>query len=115
MVVHSRSDRPYNYIVGAGEQPIRAHDPQEGLPDELKQARASRPAGGVDLSTQPDLGELLTGQVQRPKNGTLTCFVNNIGLGLQFAALGALAYERARQRGLGREMPTDWLLESVHP
>ena len=45
----------------------------------------------------------------------LTCFVNVMGLGLQFAALGALAYEAARKHGVGREIPTDWLLESEHP
>lgn len=115
VVVHSRIDRPANYLIGAGEQPIQAHDPAEGLPQALKNARAGRRPSAVDLSTQPDLGELVTGQVQRPKAGTLTCFVNTIGTGIQFAALGALAYQRACERGIGREIPTDWLLESVHP
>jgi alanine dehydrogenase len=45
----------------------------------------------------------------------MTCFVNTIGLGVQFAAIGALGLDRARERGLGREIPTDWLLETVHP
>jgi hypothetical protein len=38
-----------------------------------------------------------------------------IGLGLQFAALGALAHEKAIANGVGREIPTDWLLEDEHP
>lgn len=45
----------------------------------------------------------------------ITCFINNIGLGIQFAALGAAVYREARSRGVGREIPTDWFLESVHP
>jgi alanine dehydrogenase len=45
----------------------------------------------------------------------LTCFVNVMGHGIQFAALGALAYENAKARGVGREIPTDWLLESETP
>ena len=27
---------------------------------------------------------------------------------------GALACERPRERGLGREIPTDWLLQTMH-
>jgi hypothetical protein len=50
-----------------------------------------------------------------PPPGSLTCFVNTIGLGVQFAAIGALLYDRARERGLGREIPTEWLTETVHP
>jgi hypothetical protein len=37
------------------------------------------------------------------------------GLGIQLAALGVLGYENAKARGIGREIPTNWLLESDHP
>jgi alanine dehydrogenase len=33
--------------------------------------------------------------------------------GLQFAACGGLAYREAKARGLGRELPTDWFLQSI--
>lgn len=115
VVVHTRIDRPANFIVGEGEDPIYSHDPQQGLPEELRTTRASRQPSNVDLTRCADLGELVTGHVQLPPAGRMTCFVNTIGLGLQFAALGALAHERAVERGMGREIPTDWLLESVHP
>jgi len=113
-VVHTRIGRPANYIVGKGENPIYDHDPQEGLADDLKNLRGQRRAD-VDLEKLPDLGELVEGRVLPPHNGGLTCFVNVIGLGIQFAALGALAYEHAKAGGIGREIPTDWLLESEHP
>jgi ornithine cyclodeaminase/alanine dehydrogenase-like protein (mu-crystallin family) len=115
VIVHARIDRPANYIVGGSEEPVHEHDPQQILGAELKQTRASRPPNAVDLTKQPDLGELVTGQVPPVAPGRLTCFVNTIGLGTQFAALGALAHERAKARGIGREIPTDWFLESVHP
>jgi hypothetical protein len=38
-----------------------------------------------------------------------------IGLSIQLAALGVLAYEKANARGIGREIPTNGLLESDHP
>jgi hypothetical protein len=38
-----------------------------------------------------------------------------IGLGIQLAALGVLADEKAKARGIGRGISTNWLLESDHP
>ena len=114
-VVHTRIDRPANYIVGESENAIYDHDPQQGLPSELQKARGGRSQSKVDITRCADLGELAIGQVQLPPAGRLTTFVNTIGLGVQFAALGALAHERALERKMGREIPTDWLLESVHP
>jgi alanine dehydrogenase len=113
-VVHARIGRPANYIIGKGEQPIYDHDPQAGLADEFQTVRGKRRVR-VDLEQLPDLGELVAGRVAPPPAGTLTCFVNVMGLGIQFAALGALACENAKARHIGREIPTDWLLESEHP
>ena len=45
----------------------------------------------------------------------VTCFINNIGLGYQFAAAGSLVYRKAKESGLGHEVPTDWFTEDVHP
>jgi hypothetical protein len=42
-------------------------------------------------------------------------FMNNLGIGIQFAALGAYACQRARAKGLGQEIPGDWFLESLQP
>ena len=42
-------------------------------------------------------------------------FVNNIGLGAQFAAVGAKVYAAAKARGMGREVPLDWFTQDVHP
>lgn len=64
----------------------------------------------------PDLGELLAERVpgrERPEE--ITCFVNNVGSGLQFAAAGALVLRKARELGVGRELPDDWFSEDVHP
>jgi hypothetical protein len=42
-------------------------------------------------------------------------FLNSIGVGAQFAAVGQHVYRLARERGLGHEIPIDWFVESVHP
>jgi alanine dehydrogenase len=38
-----------------------------------------------------------------------------MGLGMQFAALGAVIYEQARGLGLGQEIPLNWFTQNVHP
>jgi ornithine cyclodeaminase/alanine dehydrogenase-like protein (mu-crystallin family) len=45
----------------------------------------------------------------------ITCFINHMGMGLQFAALGSLTLEKAGQLGLGKELPSEWFSEEVHP
>ena len=80
-------------MVGHGQEPIFAHDPHEALGGALQETRRTRSLGQVDLERQPDLGELVTGQVTPPPPGSMTCFVNTMGMGLQFAAIGSLAEE----------------------
>lgn len=63
-----------------------------------------------------ELQELIAGKLQgRIHADQITCFNNNTGAGTQFAAVGAAVLKRARQMGLGKEVPTDWFLESVSP
>ena len=64
----------------------------------------------------PELRDLVTGRAEgRTSEGESTCFLNNIGIGLQFAAVGSAVYRQAKTKGIGREIPKDWSLESVHP
>ena len=59
---------------------------------------------------------LAAGKAQgRTRVDQITCFNNNTGAGTQFAAVGAAVLKRARQLGLGKELPTEWFLESVSP
>jgi alanine dehydrogenase len=63
-----------------------------------------------------ELQDLVAGKAQgRTQPDQITCFNNNTGAGTQFAAVGAAVLKRARAMGLGREIPTDWFLESVSP
>lgn len=63
-----------------------------------------------------DLPDLVVQKVPgRCSSREITCFVNNVGLGLQFAAVGALILEKARKLGIGRDLPGEWFTESVHP
>ena len=70
----------------------------------------------LDFDTFPRLPEMLTGKAAgREGAAEITCFINDLGLGLQFAAVAGLAYRKAREAGIGNELPTDWFTEDVHP
>jgi alanine dehydrogenase len=71
---------------------------------------------GIDFDKLPTIPDLITGRAQgRQSDGEVTCFLNNIGLGYQFAAAGAVVYRKAKGSGLGHELPTEWFTEDVHP
>ncbi len=72
--------------------------------------------GDLDFAKLPTLPELIVGRAQgRQSDSEITCFLNNIGLGYQFAAAGAVVIRKAKESGLGHELPTDWFTEDVHP
>lgn len=63
-----------------------------------------------------EIQDLLAGRVAgRTSADQITVFNNNTGAGTQFAAVGSAVVKRAREMGLGRELPTEWFLEDVSP
>lgn len=68
------------------------------------------------LISAPSLAELVGGEISgRKSDAEITCFLNYHGIGLQFAALGALLHRRAVEMGRGHHLPTEWFTEDVHP
>src|SRR5206468_2715926 len=68
--------------------------------------------GIKDWDSIHEIQDLLTGKVAgRTGADQTTLFNNNTGAGVQFAALGSTVLKRARDLGLGRELPTEWFLE----
>jgi alanine dehydrogenase len=81
---------------------------------ELKKTWAEQE--GIDFAKLPDVTDLVSGkQKGRDKPEDVTAFVNNIGLGYQFAVAGAVVHRKAVEQGLGHNLPTDWFTEDVHP
>jgi ornithine cyclodeaminase/alanine dehydrogenase-like protein (mu-crystallin family) len=71
---------------------------------------------GIDWKSLPTLPDLLAGRIKgREHDEQITGFVNNIGLGAQFAAVGKKVYDAAKAQGAGREVPLDWFTQDVHP
>jgi alanine dehydrogenase len=55
-----------------------------------------------------ELGDLLNGKCRgRRDDKEITFFKNNTGMGIQFAATARKMYEKAKQQGIGTELPLD--------
>jgi len=64
----------------------------------------------------PTVPAIMTGRREgRTSDKQVTAFLNNLGMGYQFAAAGKVVYDKARELGIGHELPTDWFTETVHP
>jgi ornithine cyclodeaminase/alanine dehydrogenase-like protein (mu-crystallin family) len=73
-------------------------------------------AGDLDVDKLPTLPELIDGRLSgRESDEEVTCFLNNMGLGYQFAAVGSVVYKKAIQEQMGHDLPTEWFTETVHP
>jgi ornithine cyclodeaminase/alanine dehydrogenase-like protein (mu-crystallin family) len=72
--------------------------------------------GRLSFEDIRELGEVLDGRAPGRDGGDqLTIFANNTGMGIQFAAVGARVLAAAEEQGVGREVPTEWLLEETTP
>ena len=64
--------------------------------------------GIVKAEDLHELGDLLIGKCRgRENDKEITFFKNNTGMGIQFAATARKMYEKAREKGLGTELPLD--------
>jgi ornithine cyclodeaminase/alanine dehydrogenase-like protein (mu-crystallin family) len=64
--------------------------------------------GGLTCGEVVDLPDLVTGRVKwKPADRDITFFKNNIGLGSQFAAVGGLVLQKAKNAGLGFAVPQE--------
>jgi ornithine cyclodeaminase/alanine dehydrogenase-like protein (mu-crystallin family) len=69
----------------------------------------------VDFERYPLLEEVIAGKAMgRERPDEITYFWNNAGLGLQFAAVGYVIFKAAKEKGMGREIPTEWLTQEFH-
>src|SRR5580704_6386904 len=112
-----------NAVKRADRVAIHAHDTKpihaatkDIVPAETGGGSGWGTADAIDLAKLPTLPELIVGRAEgRQSDSEITCFLNNIGLGYQFAAAGSLLYRKAKEGGFGHDLPTDWFTEDEHP
>jgi ornithine cyclodeaminase/alanine dehydrogenase-like protein (mu-crystallin family) len=65
--------------------------------------------GVTDWSQVSELGAVLSGSAEgRISDSQISLHDNNVGMGIQFAAIGAQVLKAAEEKGLGRELPLDY-------
>ena len=70
----------------------------------------------IGLEDMPTLADIVSGQSPgRTSDDQKTCFLIILGLGYQFAAVGSILYKKARDAGIGNEIPTEWLTQVEVP
>jgi ornithine cyclodeaminase/alanine dehydrogenase-like protein (mu-crystallin family) len=89
------------------------HYQPPGIVDAMPGVRLEKPR---DWTHYPEICDLIAGKVAgRTGDKQITFFLNNVGTGVQFAAMGYCAYAGAKEKGLGHEIPTDWFLQDIKP
>jgi ornithine cyclodeaminase/alanine dehydrogenase-like protein (mu-crystallin family) len=89
------------------------HYQPPGVIEDMPGVRREKPR---DWSRYPELCDLIAGKARsRTDDNEITFFLNNVGTGVQFAAMGYCAYKGAKAKGLGHEIPTDWFLQDIKP
>ena len=86
------------YVAGTPAE--RATVPKLTLPSEI-----------IDM---PRLVDLIAGRAQGRTDAKQTSFFLNVGaIGAQFEGVATAVYNKAREKGLGTEIPTDWFLQDI--
>jgi ornithine cyclodeaminase/alanine dehydrogenase-like protein (mu-crystallin family) len=91
-----------NFVVGDPDEVPRFQKDEEALPD-------------VDWASLPGLADLIVDEeAGRQDDDDITLFLER-GLGVQFLTTGPFIYERAREEGLGTELPPGIFRQDLTP
>jgi len=77
--------------------------------------------GDMDTSKVHTLGEILAGKAEgRTSKKDITLFTGgggggSAGLGTQFAAIAAMIFKAAQEKGMGKDIPTEWFCQTYKP
>ena len=89
------------------------HYQPPGIVGDMPGVRREKPR---DWSKYPEICDLIAGKApSRANDKQITFFLNNVGTGVQFAAMGYCAYRAAKEKGLGHGIPTEWFLQDIKP
>ncbi|MYK33883.1 MAG: ornithine cyclodeaminase family protein [Chloroflexi bacterium] len=96
----------------------RGHSPVAFVAGTEEEMKRLPPSGGgmrrFSTSSYPTFTDVVNGVVDgRTSRDDITLYLNGGNQGLQFAAVGKVVYDKAREMGLGHEMPTAMFLQDI--
>ena len=84
-----------------------------GTEDEMKRLPGKNSGSGFG-GEFPDFCDLAFGRAEGRTSASQITYYHNMGnQGLQFAAVGGLVWRKAKELGLGRNMPTEWFVQEI--
>jgi alanine dehydrogenase len=88
--------------------------PQDPVWSHHRHGLGRRPPEGPRAPRRVSLEDVLSGAAKARTSHTEITFSERGNIqGAQFFAVAGLVYELARERGLGRELPTEWFLQDI--
>lgn len=99
-IIGNQQDKYGDYIIGS------------------QQERDRRPSGKsyrrrYETNENPMLANVIAGDIQGRDSDTQSIYYDNNSAGLQFAAVGRVVYEKAREAGLGMKIPMEWFQQDI--
>jgi len=89
------------------------HYQPPGIVENMPGVRREKPR---DWTKYPEICDLIAGKVPtRTNDQQISFFLNNVGTGVQFAAMGYCAYKAAKDNGMGHEIPSEWFMQDIKP
>jgi len=94
---------------------------QEGFSEFVigsQQERDRRPSNKeyrrrYEPNPSPFLAQVIAGDIPGRESDAESIYFDNNSAGLQFAAVGRVVYDRAKELGLGMEIPMDWFQQDI--
>ena len=91
-------------------EPIVVNDWATVIDDDQRELLDLLDNGVIQRDSVCELGDLIAANLVVNSGGGRTVYYkNNTGLAIQFATAGAIVYNKLKQAGTGREIPTEWL------
>lgn len=96
--------------AGVGHSPMAI---LAGTEEELERLPTSKRSPGFQIDC-PDYCDLIAGRAPGRISAEQITYYHNVGnQGLQFSSVGGLVYNRAKEAGLGHEIPTEWFVQDI--
>ena len=101
-----------NYLDGQNSYICGTEEERTRIPgDSMEESPFSALRADVERIRFEEI--LLGTEPGRKSESQVTFFQNSGNQGIQFSSVGALCYHKAREAGLGRELPTEWFLQDI--
>jgi alanine dehydrogenase len=110
-IQYGRGHSPVAYVAGTPAEMARL--PSANLRSAYSVHEIPSASGALG-SAKPSFSDLVGGTVEgRTTQEQITLYLNTGNQGLQFAAVGKVAYDRAVEQGLGHQVPTGMFLQDI--